>query len=670
MPHAMLRDLRHGIRVLLQAKGWTAVVVLSLAVGIGANTAIFTAVNGMMLRKLPVRDPDGLVRFRWAGENDMVNNASDYGSATLPTGERVEATFSYPMFEQLSSANQTLTDLAASRPMGGVTVTIDGRAETASALLTTGNYYEMLGVNARMGRTLTATDNEPSAPTVAMLSHRYWQSRFAAGSDVIGKTILVNAIPVTIIGVAAADFSGTQLVTAQLQDILLPIKFDDHANSDGPRLTDATNWWVQVMGRLKPGVRPEQVRGNLEGVFQHQARAGMDAHLSSLSEAERAMTRNQNRTAVPRLIVEPGNRGVYDAGARQARAIEILASMVALVFLLVCANVANLLLSRVASRQKELSIRLSMGATRARLIRQLLTESLLLSAMGGAAGFFIARWGQALLPDPVGTAVPPDWRVVTFTAGVTAIAGVVFGIAPALRGTRMEVGTALKESSRSVAGGNTVLSRGLLVLQVSISLVLLVGAGLFLRTLHNLRSVDIGWNPHNLVFVRVDAEGAQFDDAGKFRFFQEGMERLRALPGVRHATVSKPTLMSGGGFGTAMYVQGRVYPKGKDSYVEERDDINRVVVAPNYFEAMGIPLVAGRGFTDRDHEKAPEVAVINQAAARKFFPNENPIGRKFGTVDRRRSEYRNRRRTAGRSLQQPARGAAGDDVHPAPPEQS
>ena len=188
----MLKDLRHGIRVLLQAKGWTAVVVLSLAVGIGANTAIFTALNGMMLRKLPCRDPDGLVRFRWGGENDMVNNASDYGTATLPTGERAEATFSYPMFEQLRSANKTLTDLAASRPMGGVTVTIDGRAETASALLTTGNYYEMLGVNTRIGRTLTATDNEPSAPTVAMLSHRYWQSRFAAGGDVIGKTIRVN----------------------------------------------------------------------------------------------------------------------------------------------------------------------------------------------------------------------------------------------------------------------------------------------------------------------------------------------------------------------------------------------------------------------------------------------------------------------------------------------
>jgi predicted permease len=195
----------------------------------------------------------------------------------------------------------------------------------------------------------------------------------------------------------------------------------------------------------------------------------------------------------------------------------------------------------------------------------------------------------------------------------------------------MEVGTALKESSRSVAGANTALSRGLLVLQVSVSLVLLVGAGLFLRTLDNLRNVDIGWDPQNLVFVRVDAESPQFDVPQRFRYFEDGMERLKAIPGVRHATVSKPRLMAGGVNGTALYVQGRVYPTGRDSYVEERDNVHRVVVAPNYFETMGIPIVAGRGLTERDNARAPAVAVINQAAARKFFPNENPIGRKFGT---------------------------------------
>lgn len=629
----MLRDLRHGMRVLMQAKGWTAVVVLSLAVGIGANAAIFTAINGLLLRTLPVRDSDSLVRLRWAGRNDMQNNSSDYGSvATLPNGEEVRTTFSYPMYEQLRSANQTLTDIAATVPRGSLTLTIDGRAETASGLMTTGNYYELLGVGARIGRTLTTEDDQPSAPAVAMLSHAYWQSRFGGSPDVVGRSIRVNGVPVTIVGVTPPEFTGTQRVTSELQNVLLPLKLETQIGSDGPRLNDATNWWVQVIGRLKPGIQFDQVRGNLEGVFQSQARAGFDAHLASLDPAARAMTRNQNRTAVPRLLVEPGHQGTYDVNERQARALEILATIVGLVFLLVCANVANLLLSRVASRQKEISIRLSIGATRARLVRQLLTESVLLSTMGGVSGFFIARWGQELLPAPVGTSAPPDWRVVAFTAGVTIIAGLVFGIAPALRGTKMEVGTALKESSRSVAGSNTALSRGLLVIQVSISLVLLVGAGLFLRTLDNLRNVDIGWDPKNLVFVRVDAEGSQFDEQRKFRYFQEGIDRLRAIPGVRSATVSKPTLMSGGVYGTALYVAGRVYPKGRDSYVEARDSINRVVVGPDYFDTMGIPLVAGRVFTERDSKKAPEVAIINEAAARKFFPNENPVGRRFGTA--------------------------------------
>jgi predicted permease len=257
----------------------------------------------------------------------------------------------------------------------------------------------------------------------------------------------------------------------------------------------------------------------------------------------------------------------------------------------------------------------------------LLTESLLLAAMGGLAGMLIARWGQALLPPPVGTAAPADWRSVLFTAAMSALAGMVFGIAPALRATRMDVVSGLKENSRSVAASSTALSRALLVIQVSISMLLLVGAGLFLRTLDNLRNVDIGFDPRNLVFVRVDAEGSGMSDERKFQYLQEGMNRLKAIPGVRDATVSNPTLMSGGGWETAMFVEGRDYSGG---YNEQRDSVSRVIVAPNYFTTMGIALAAGRRFTEGDRQKAPNVAMINEAAARKFFPNENPIGRRFG----------------------------------------
>lgn len=626
----MLRDLRHGFRVLMQAKGWTAVVVLSLAVGIGANAAVFTAVNDLMLRKLPVHDPDGLVRLRWAGPNDMTTDTSDYGvSAPGPGGETVKTTFSYPMFQHFKSANQTLMDLAGSRPTG-VTATIDGRAETASALLVTGNYHALLGVTAQIGRTLAPEDDNPAAPIMATMSDRYWRSRFAADPGVLGKTISINKVPVTVIGVTEPSFTGTQRVTAQLQDLTMPLRLDDRISGDDPRMNDATAWWVQVTGRLLPGITPEQVHGNLGSLFQRQARAGLDSYLASVSDEIRNRARNQRRIAVPYLLVDSASRGTYDANTNQIRALSILGAVVALVLLLVCANVANLLLARATARQKEISVRLSIGATRPRLIRQLLTESLMLAAMGGAAGMLIARWGQALLPPPVGTAASADWRVVVFTSAMTALAGIVFGIAPALRATRMDVGAALKENSRSIAGSNTMLSRALLVMQVSISVLLLVGAGLFLRTLDNLWKVDLGFDPRNLVFVRVDAEGSGLSDERKFQFLQDGMNRLKTIPGIKDATVSKPTLMSGGESGTAMFVQGRDYPG--ERYVGERDDISRVVVAPNYFATMGIPLVSGRGFTERDHQKAPEVAMINEAAVRKFFPNEDPLGRRFGTA--------------------------------------
>jgi predicted permease len=393
-------------------------------------------------------------------------------------------------------------------------------------------------------------------------------------------------------------------------------------------MNDATAWWVQVTGRLKPGITLAQVKGNLEPVFQDQARAGLDAFLAAAPEKVRSQSRNQGRTAVPYLIVDSGSRGTYDADAEQTTALAIIGAIVALVLLLVCANVANLLLSRAAARQREISVRMSIGATRWRLIRQLLTESLLLASMGGVAGLLLARWAQSLLPAPVGTSAPADWRILAFTAGMAALAGIVFGIAPALRATKMDVGNALKESSRSVAGSSTILSRALLVMQVSISLVLLVGAGLFLNTLDNLRSVDLGFDPQNLVFVRVGAEGGELSDERKYQYLQDAMVRLETVSGVKAATVSNPTLLSGGEWGTAMFVQGRAYSGG---YVEERDDISRIVVAPNYFATMGIPVIAGRGFTERDDRRAPDVAVINEAAAKKFFPVESPIGRRFGT---------------------------------------
>ena len=531
------------------------------------------------------------------------------------------------MYLHFREANQTMVDLAASVPVGLMTAIVDGRAETVSGLLVTGNYFSLLGVTARAGRTIEPSDDSASAPPVVMLSERYWRSHFAADPHVVGRVITIANVPLTVVGITPAGFNGTQRPLAEPRDVTLPIALDPKVRGED-RLHSATNWWVQIMGRLKPGVTVQQVQGNLAGAFREQARAGMDAHMAGLTESERNTAENRSRVDVPQLIAESGRQGIYDANTNDVRALEIIAIVTALVLLLVCANVANLLLSRAGFRQRELSVRLSMGATRARLIRQLLTESLVLAGMGGALGILVAYSGQELLPAPIGSSGTFDARALAVMTGVTALVGVVFGIAPAFQATRIDIGTSLKESSRSVTGSNNVLSRSLLVAQVSISLVLLVGAGLFLRTLDNLKRVDIGYDPNKLVFVRTLPNTTEFDAAYRTGFFQKGMERLQAVPGVRAATVSMPTLLSGGTYTTGMFVQGRVHPTGRD---RNGVTIHRVVVAPNFFETMGIPLVSGRNVTEHDHAKAPKVAVINQAAARKFFPNENPLGRRFGT---------------------------------------
>ena len=629
----MFKDLRHAARMLLQAKGWTAIVVLSLALGIGANTALFSAINGLLLTKLPVKDPDTLVRFGYAGRNDMVTSSSGYGFRNKTAdGQDVRASFSFPMYQQFLADNRTMTDLFACAPFGRVNVVVDGQAELATSFISTGNYYSMLGVTARLGRTILPEDDRPAAPPVAMISSKYWHSRFATDPAIVGKTVRINNVLVTIVGVLSPEFTGVQQPVAEPPDISIPLVLDPQLSTGTgtgpPRLSQPTYWWLQVMGRLKPGATAAQAQGNLESVFQHTARAGLDSYLKALPESERSSSGNRNRTEVPRLLVEPGDRGVYDVNTNDLRSVTILSVVVALVLLIVCANVANLLLSRATTRRKELSVRLSLGATRARLIRQLLTESLLLASFGGALGILVGYWGKQLLPGTPGQTTPLDWRLLAFVLVITGVTGIVFGIAPALRGTGMNVNSALKETSRSVVGSRSVLGKALLIFQVAISLVLLVGAGLFLRTLHNLRSVDIGFNPQNLLLFRVNPQLNRYDEKRMIAFYRDMIDRLGTVGGVRAVTMSQPALLSGNVNGTGIFVQGRVYPPGRqlgDAY-----SINRLVIAPNFFDVMGIPVVVGRGFADRDNETAPKVVIINQAAVRKYFANENPVGQHFG----------------------------------------
>jgi predicted permease len=624
----MLRDIRHAVRMLLQAKGWTTVVVLSLALGIGANTALFSAINGLLLRTLSVRDPDTLVRLRWSGKNDMVTSSSDYGFSGIDeNGRNIRATFSYPMFRQFVTGNQTMTDLFACAPFGRVSVVVDGQADIANSFISTGNYYRVLGVNAMLGRTIVPEDDRPDAPPVAVLSARYWRSRFGSDPKAIGKVIRINNVPVTVVGVLPAAFTGIQQTVHDGHDVGVPLALDGQL-SIGPKEQSSrirpTYWWLQVMGRLKPGATVAQVQANLEGVFQQTARAGLNEYLASISESERGTMRNRNRTEVPRLRVDSGARGVYDVNPTDKRAVTILSVVVILVLLIVCANVANLLLSRATARSKEISVRLSLGATRARLIRQLMTESLLLASLGGVLGVLVGYWGQRLLPGPPGQATALDWRILAFVLAITGLTGLIFGVAPAFRATGMSVNTALKENSRSVVGSRSMLSRLLLIVQVAISLVLLVGAGLFLRTLNNLRHVDVGFNPQNLVLFRVNPQLNRYDEPRTRRLYDQLAESVAAAPGVKAVTGSNPALLSGSVNSTGIFVQGRTYT------LDAKVDINRLVVLPNFFEIMEIPFLAGRGFTERDDDKAPKVVILNSAAVRKYFPDENPIGRRMG----------------------------------------
>ncbi|MGH7896470.1 MAG: ABC transporter permease, partial [Candidatus Binatia bacterium] len=372
----MLQDLGYAGRVILQGKAWSVMVVLSLALGIGANTALFSATNGLLLRKVPVDDPDALVRLRHVGRNRMANNVSEYGNITRPPGvENIGSTVSSAIYQELRKANQTLTDLAAGSPLGSVNVVVNGNAEISTAYIASGNYQQLLGVRAILGRTILPDDDRPNAPPVATVSSQFWRRRFGDDPAIVGKTIRANNTLITIVGVLQPEFTGVQRVISEAPDLTFPLALDPVLNPQAagppdapPRLQQPTYYWLQVMGRLKPDATIPQVQANLAGTFEQAARQGMSTYLASLPPAERESSQNRNRTDVSRLEVSSAGQGLYDTDATTLRSVAIISVVVALILLLVCANIANLLLSRAAARQKEIAVRLSIGATRLRLV--------------------------------------------------------------------------------------------------------------------------------------------------------------------------------------------------------------------------------------------------------------------------------------------------------------
>jgi predicted permease len=637
MMRTLLQDLRYGARVLMKQKGLTAIAALSLALGIGANTALFSVVDAMLLKMLPVKEPDRLVLFGARSPRDFSPGSyTGNSSRDSVTGERVMTSFPYQSFARFREQAGALSDVFA---FGGVSLNVnaDGQADLASGNAVSGNYYAGLGVRAMIGRTITEEDDKASAIPVAVLSYRYWQRRFSGDSGVVGKQINLNNIAFTVIGVTPPGFDGTGQA-GSTQDVMIPIAWEPQIYTDRERsnMNGAGVWWLRIMGRLKPGATIEQARAQLEGVFQQSVVEHRAARQTQAQTQGGNTIKALEPKDFPRLTMESGSQGEMNTRQFYAPSLYMLLGVVGLVLLIACANVANLLLARASARRKEIGVRLALGASRWRLIRQLLTESLMLAGLGGALGVFFAFWikdGLLAVSDWGPRALEPklDWRVLGFTLALSLLTGIIFGIVPAWRATKVDLAPSLKDNSRgSSAASRSLLSRGLVVTQVALSLLLLIGAGLFLRTLLNLQRVEPGFNTRNLLLFGVQPGLIGYKEDRLTQLYQQMAERLEALPGAQAVTFSRMTLLSGGASSRGVFLrealsappdsEGRIKPSG-DGYVHH--------VRENFLEAMGIPLLGGRALKSSDDAKSPKVVVVNQSFANKYFPGENPIGKRF-----------------------------------------
>jgi predicted permease len=458
---------------------------------------------------------------------------------------------------------------------------------------------------------------------------------------VIGSVIRVNDLPVTIVGVAGAEFTGIQEPFAEPPDVALAIAATPQLRREVPfhsssstfasihsSLTDATNWWVEVAGLAKPGITRGQIAGNLEPIFARQMQAALNAYLDTLSERDLADS-GRRRGNVPQLLIQSGRRGVYDADGDDVRSAAMLSAAVALVLGIICANIANLLVSRAIGRRREMSIRLALGATRARIVRQLLTENLLIASVGGALGLLAARWLQKVLPLVVDSPAPIDVRVLVFAACTTALTGVALGLAPALTATRVSVNATLSVHSRTLAASRSPLARTLLVGQIALSAVLVVAGLLFLRTTWNLRRIDVGFDARNLLLFSVNPALNQYDQTRVRLLADRMLQRVAAMPGVSSAGVIQPAPLAGHEDIDDVYIQGETSVAGDGSH-----QLWTAAVSPEFAPTLGLRLVAGRLVASTDTANSPPVVLLNETAARRYFPAANPIGRRFGNSPR------------------------------------
>lgn len=633
----MFQDLKYGWRMLLKHKGFTLVAVLSLALGIGANTAQFSLVDTVLLRMLPVREPDRLVLFEWdAGRPFRTDGMRGTFIGGAP-GRRNASIFNYKLIQTMHEAwaqktsESPLSHLFAFAPLYEITAVVNNQAEIIRGQAVTGGYYSGLGVQPMLGRAIIDTDDNAASPPVVMISHKYWQERFASNPNVIGQQLKLNNIAFSIVGVTPAGFAGTLQVNEH-PDVTIPLNFEPMLlgqNSAMVRKDNRSIWWIHLMGRLKPGATFEQARDSLNGAFQA---AALEMMPPPRKDNEPAKIEQKD---YPNLIAQTGGRGLLEIRKLYSRTIYGLFTVVVMVLLIACANVANLLLARAALRGPEISVRLAVGAGRWRLIRQLLTESVLLAAIGGAAGILVAYWGKSALAAlatrntdflPVGVEPNLSWRVLAFTVGVSLLTGILFGLAPAWRATKPDLAGALKQSRRS-SSSVSKLSKALIVVQVALSLLLLTGAGLYIRTLTNLQKVNLGFNQENLLTFSVDPKQGGYKDERLTQFYQQLAARFDALPGIQSATFASIPLIAQTMWNTEILLPGET-EKAAGEHVANRQSIRE-----NYFTTMQIPLLMGRNFTAQDTLQAPKVAIVNQTFARKFFPNTDVLGKRVIDTD-------------------------------------
>ena len=609
-------DLRYGARLLRKSPGFTAIAAVSLALAIGANTSIFSLAKQLLFDRLTVPRAKQLRLLRWKGEGNLAVHDMWGDFDSTPDHGATGTIFTYPIYQQLRAHNHSLEDLFAFKE-DNMNATIHGNAQRVTVSMVSGNYYAAVGVRPQLGRGLEEADDVPvGRGSVAVISDGVWEREFGRSPDVLGQTIRVNQIAFTIIGVNPKGFTGTKGVM-ESPEVFVPLSLQPVIDPKGGTslLTDATTWWVNVMGRARPGVEDKT------------AQADLDVQLRAAVRGTLAMAAGET---VPDLVLEDGRRGLHFSDRMFRKPVYVLLGFTGLVILLACANIANLLMARGAQREREMSVRLAVGAGRMRIVRQLLTESLLLAALGGAAGLLLGYVGRDVLPrlfvnpwQQTATHIPFDWGVFAFTAITTLLTGILFGLAPAWLASRAVLSSTIKETAMSATRRKGWGGKALVAFQLALSTLLIVGAGLFLRTVIALSSIDVGFNPDHLLLFEIQPPNARYPAGKDEQLHAQLEERIAAVPGVESVTLAAVPYLADSWTNTAFL------PEGESARPDFSDGEFVNIVGVGFLSTMGIPIIAGRGFGREDTSSSVKVAVINAALARQRFPNTNPIGKRF-----------------------------------------